>query len=63
MIEISQFAKDEAKKVVLSKVELPAQVNGFPSYFVARLEDRTVLSYGSIEVYGILYKIGTKVTT
>lgn len=59
MIEISKLITDSAKQVLEEKVALPTQVPGFPSYYVANHEDRSVQSHGSVEVDGIFYKVGT----
>lgn len=59
-MEITNDAKEQAKRLIQEGATLPAQIAVAPHFFVARLEDSSIQSFGTVEVSDVFYKIGAK---
>lgn len=60
MIEISENIKKEALKLVsLDETKLPVRITNHPQFYVADINDKTVMSFGVVIFEGKKFKIGT----
>ncbi len=57
-MEISIHIIEQAKALLLSKVELPVEIKGAPGFFLSVNNDDTIHAFGFVEVEGIYFKIG-----
>lgn len=58
-MELTNEIKEQAKILIQQGAALPAQIKVAPHFYVAQHEDSSIRAFGSVEVDGAFFKIGT----
>lgn len=59
-MKISDHIEREALDILERKQTLPKQITSAPKFYVARIDDKSILAFGAVAFDGCDHKIGVK---